>query len=107
VAKGQGHSSSFRTPSYHLIWATHRGLADIPKINNPERLLQNLEVTDFDIAAEDIDAISGLDRHLRFNNPTDVSLFLLMGNTINVTLANIRIVPRHFAHLCLSKARWI
>ncbi|KAH6711771.1 putative NAD(P)H-dependent D-xylose reductase xyl1 [Leptodontidium sp. MPI-SDFR-AT-0119] len=61
-----------KTPAQVLLrWATQRGLAVIPKSNDPKRLLQNLEVTDFDIADEDLKAISGLDRHLRFNNPTD------------------------------------
>jgi D-xylose reductase len=63
-----------RTPAQVLLrWATQRGLAVIPKSNNPERLQQNLEVTDFDLDKEDLDAITGLDRQLRFNNPTDVS----------------------------------
>jgi D-xylose reductase len=63
-----------KTPAQVLLrWATQRGLAVIPKSNNPERLKQNLAITDFDIAQADLDAISGLDRNLRFNNPTDVS----------------------------------
>lgn len=63
-----------RTPAQVLLrWATQRGLAVIPKSNNPERLQQNLEVTDFDLDTTELDAISGLDRQLRFNNPTDVS----------------------------------
>ncbi|KAG4422456.1 NAD(P)H-dependent D-xylose reductase (XR) [Cadophora malorum] len=61
-----------KTPAQVLLrWATQRGLAVIPKSNDPKRLQQNLEVTQFDLADEDIKAISGLDRHLRFNNPTD------------------------------------
>lgn len=61
-----------KTPAQVLLrWATQRGLAVIPKSNNQERLLQNLEVTSFDIEKEDLDAISALDKHLRFNNPTD------------------------------------
>ncbi|RDW87641.1 hypothetical protein BP5796_03335 [Coleophoma crateriformis] len=54
-----------------LRWATQRGLAVIPKSNNQTRLEQNLNVTDFDLDPSELDAISGLDRHLRFNNPTD------------------------------------
>lgn len=61
-----------KTPAQVLLrWATQRGLAVIPKSNNPKRLQQNLEVTDFDLSQEELDSISGLDRHLRFNNPTD------------------------------------
>jgi D-xylose reductase len=63
-----------KTPSQVLLrWATQRGLAVIPKSNNQARLEQNLHVADFDLAEEDIKAISALDRNLRFNNPTDVS----------------------------------
>lgn len=63
-----------KTPAQVLLrWATQRGLAVIPKSNNQKRLQQNLRVTDFDLAKEELDSISGLDRNLRFNNPTDVS----------------------------------
>lgn len=63
-----------RTPAQVLLrWATQNGLAVIPKSNNQERLKQNLEVTTFDLEKSELDAIDGLDRHLRFNNPTDVS----------------------------------
>lgn len=54
-----------------LRWATQRGLAVIPKSNNQGRLQQNLEVTNFDLDQSEVDAISGFDRGLRFNNPTD------------------------------------
>jgi D-xylose reductase len=63
-----------RTPAQVLLrWATQRGLAVIPKSNNPERLKENLKVTDFDLDQEELDSISSLDKQLRFNNPTDVS----------------------------------
>ena len=52
-----------------LRWATQRGIAVIPKSNNKDRLAQNLEVTDFDLTQDEIEAISGLDRGLRFNDP--------------------------------------
>ncbi|RDW73135.1 putative D-xylose reductase [Coleophoma cylindrospora] len=61
-----------KTPAQVLLrWATQRGLAVIPKSNNQTRLEQNLNVTDFDLDPSELDAISGLDKHLRFNNPTD------------------------------------
>ena len=41
----------------------------IPKSNNKDRLAQNLEVTDFELREEEIEAISGLDGGLRFNDP--------------------------------------
>lgn len=54
-----------------LRWATQRGIAVIPKSNNPGRLLQNLEVNDFDLTAAELESISKLDIELRFNNPWD------------------------------------
>lgn len=54
-----------------LRWATQRGVAVIPKSNNQGRLKQNLEVTEFDLAEDDIKSISALERGLRFNNPPD------------------------------------
>jgi D-xylose reductase len=59
-----------KTPAQVLLrWATQRGVAVIPKSNNPGRLAQNLDVTGFDLAKEEIERISGLDRGLRFNDP--------------------------------------
>lgn len=65
-----------KTPAQVLLrWSTQRGIAVIPKSNNPKRLQQNLEVTTFDLEKSELESISALDRHLRFNNPTDVSPF--------------------------------
>lgn len=59
-----------KTPAQVLLrWATQRGIAVIPKSNNQTRLKQNLECTNFDLFNEEIDAISSLDRGLRFNDP--------------------------------------
>lgn len=67
-----------KTPAQVLLrWSTQRGIAVIPKSNNPDRLQQNLHVNDFDLAKEDLQQISGLDQHLRFNDPMDVSVSLL------------------------------
>lgn len=64
-----------KTPAQVLLrWSTQRGLAVIPKSNAQERLLQNLDVTSWDLEKEDLESISALDRNLRFNNPTDVSV---------------------------------
>ncbi len=41
----------------------------IPKSNHVERRQQNLDCCSFDLAADEIDAISALDRGLRFNDP--------------------------------------
>ncbi|KUM64053.1 hypothetical protein ACN42_g3024 [Penicillium freii] len=52
-----------------LRWATQRGIAVIPKSNDRTRLAENLAVLDFRMTDEEIEAISGLDRGLRFNDP--------------------------------------
>ena len=70
VGIAQRHS---RTPAQVLLrWATQRGVVVIPKSNNPQRLEENLDSTSFDLAQEELDAISGLDKGLRFNNPADL-----------------------------------
>lgn len=46
-----------------------RGIAVIPKSNDRTRLAENLDVLGFDMTNEEIEAISGLDRGLRFNDP--------------------------------------
>jgi len=59
-----------KTPAQVLLrWATQRGVAVIPKSNNVDRLQQNLEVTDFDLTDNELQAISALDKGLRFNDP--------------------------------------
>ncbi|CAK7235922.1 NAD(P)H-dependent D-xylose reductase (XR) [Sporothrix bragantina] len=60
-----------KTPAQILLrWATQRGIAVIPKSNNPARLAQNLDVAGgFDLAIDELAAISDLDRNLRFNDP--------------------------------------
>jgi len=55
-----------------LRWATQRGIAVIPKSNNPERLRQNLECTDFDLKEDELKAISSMDQGIRFNDPADI-----------------------------------
>ncbi|EXJ95890.1 hypothetical protein A1O1_01015 [Capronia coronata CBS 617.96] len=59
-----------KTPAQVLLrWATQRNIAVIPKSNNVNRLQQNLEATDFDLTDAEIEAISALDKGLRFNDP--------------------------------------
>ncbi|CCX05990.1 NADP-dependent oxidoreductase domain-containing protein [Pyronema domesticum] len=61
-----------KTPAQVLLrWATQRGIAVIPKSNSQHRLQENLDVTGWDLKEEEVKAISGLDRGLRFNNPLD------------------------------------
>lgn len=61
-----------KTPAQVLLrWATQRGLAVIPKSGHPERLLQNLQVNDFELTKDHFDFIATLDIDLRFNDPWD------------------------------------
>jgi len=58
------------TPAQVLLrWATQRGVAVIPKSVNVDRLKENLDVVEFDLTGEEIEAISALDKGLRFNDP--------------------------------------
>jgi D-xylose reductase len=59
-----------KSPAQVLLrWATQRDIAVIPKSNNVSRLKQNLDVLDFELEEDEIKAISGLDKGLRFNDP--------------------------------------
>lgn len=61
-----------RTPAQVLLrWGVQRGTAVIPKTSRRERMEENLAIGDFELTAEDMAAITGLDRHLRFNDPGD------------------------------------
>ena len=63
-----------KTPAQVLLrWATQREVAVIPKSNNQGRLKQNLDVTGWDLVGEEVEKISGLDQHMRFNDPVNVS----------------------------------
>lgn len=52
-----------------LRWGVQRGCAVIPKTRQPARLAENLAVFDFALSAAEMDAISALDRHQRYNDP--------------------------------------
>jgi D-xylose reductase len=66
-----------KTPAQVLLrWATQRNIAVIPKSNNPARLAQNLDVVGFDLESTEIEAISALDKGLRFNDPHNVSALI-------------------------------
>jgi D-xylose reductase len=48
-----------------LRWATQRGIAVVPKTNEPNRLVSNLDCTTFDLTEAEIEAISALNINLR------------------------------------------
>ncbi len=59
-----------RTPAQVVLrWAVQRGTAIIPKTSRPERLLENRSIFDFVLSEAEMSAISGLNRHRRFNDP--------------------------------------
>ncbi|KAK0618415.1 NADP-dependent oxidoreductase domain-containing protein [Bombardia bombarda] len=61
-----------KAPSQVLLrWATQRGLAVIPKSSREPTMLSNLNCTDFDLSDDEIKTISGLDRGIRFNQPSN------------------------------------
>lgn len=63
-----------KSPAQVLLrWATQRNIAVIPKSNNPGRLGQNLDVTEWDLTTEEVKEVGGLDKGLRFNDPLNVS----------------------------------
>ena len=52
-----------------LRWGLQRGTAVIPKTSKPERLVENLSLSGFNLTDEEMDAISGLNQNRRFNDP--------------------------------------
>ncbi|CAL1695055.1 unnamed protein product [Somion occarium] len=66
-------SKNNKTPAQILLrWAVQRGLAVVPKSNNHERLVSNLQVTSFSLSEDEIKAISALNINLRLNDPVDL-----------------------------------
>jgi D-xylose reductase len=59
-----------KTPAQIVLhWAVQRGTAAIPKTTKAERLRENLSIFDFELSADEMHAISALDRNRRFNDP--------------------------------------
>lgn len=90
-----------KTPAQVLLrWSTQRDVAVIPKSNNQKRLAQNLDVCSFDLSNDEIKQISGLDKHLRFNNPVNVSLNSL--DVRRVTWLTMETVWLSHSNLCIE-----
>ncbi len=61
-----------KTPAQVLLrWAIDRSLVVIPKTTSPGRLVENISLFDFKLDANQIAAISALNRSRRFNDPAD------------------------------------
>ncbi len=58
-----------KTPAQIVLrWGVQRGTSVIPKTSSVARLRENIDL-DFRLTQEEMDVISGLDRHQRFNDP--------------------------------------
>lgn len=53
-----------------LRWALQRGMSVIPKSVREDRMIQNSDLFDFELTAEDMVVLDGLNRSLRYNHPT-------------------------------------
>lgn len=61
-----------KTPAQVVLrWGVQRDTAIVPKTSNVDRLKENLDIFDFELTAEEMDAISALDQNRRFNDPGD------------------------------------
>jgi D-xylose reductase len=52
-----------------LRWGVQRGTVVIPKSSDPGHLRENLSLYDFELSVDQMQQISGLDEHRRFNDP--------------------------------------
>ncbi|KAF8445611.1 NADP-dependent oxidoreductase domain-containing protein [Boletus edulis BED1] len=55
-----------------LRWATQRSIAVIPKSNNSNRVVSNLQCDAFNLSDADIASISALNRNYRLNDPAEM-----------------------------------
>jgi D-xylose reductase len=59
-----------KTPAQVVLrWGVQRGTAVVPKTTRPERLAENLAIFDFELTADEMAAVSALNRNRRFNDP--------------------------------------
>lgn len=61
-----------KTPAQIVLrWGIQRGCAVISKSTKPERLQENLDISDFVLSEEEMAGISALNKNRRFNDPGD------------------------------------
>lgn len=61
-----------KTPAQvSLRWGIERGTTVIPKSTTPEKIKENIEVFDFKLSENEMADIAGLNRNLRFVNPSE------------------------------------
>ena len=64
--------SAHRTPAQVVLrWGVQRGTVIVPKTSHTDRLKENLAIFDFELTAEEMDAITALNCQRRFNDPGD------------------------------------
>ncbi len=61
-----------KTPAQVVLrWNVQRGCSIIPKSTKLERLKENIDIFDFELSTQEMDAISALNQNKRFNDPGD------------------------------------
>lgn len=61
-----------KTPAQVILrWDLQNGIVTIPKSVTPERIHANTELYDFELTAEEIEQINGLNEHKRFGSDPD------------------------------------
>lgn len=61
-----------RTPAQIVLrWGIQRGVSIVPKSSHSDRLKENIALFDFKLSDSEMEIISSLDCHRRFNDPAD------------------------------------
>lgn len=61
-----------KTPAQVVLrWGVQRGCSIIPKTTKPDRMRENLDIMDFALSDDEMQAISALNQNRRFNDPGD------------------------------------
>lgn len=79
VVKAVAAKHSKTSAQVLLKWGVQRGLSVVPKASSPSRIEENIQIFDFSLSEEDILALNGLNKNLRFN---DVSPPFVWGTDI-------------------------
>jgi diketogulonate reductase-like aldo/keto reductase len=62
-----------KTPAQVILrWFLQNGIAPLPKSVTPERILSNIQVYDFELSAEDMAAINGIEQHPMRHDPDNI-----------------------------------
>lgn len=62
-----------KTPAQVVLrWFLQNGIVPLPKSVTPERILSNIKVYDFELSAEDMAAINGIEQHSMRHDPDKI-----------------------------------